>query len=168
MAKAPAMTSDFQWQKPGQVRLAMLVDSVIDLITKQPRPVVNMPLADWLFVQGQPFHAVQHVTGAPNKYFPHKVPQTLQGAFPVLVGNGCGKLFLIDGAHRVARALMEGRVAIPAVILTEEETKACIRDGQKKRFDELFAPPAKPQRAGVRWGWRRNESTQEIADAHAD
>jgi len=54
------------------------------------------------------------------------MPATLQGTVPVLVGNGHGKLFLIDGAHRVAKALTDGRVAIPAVILTEAETRACV------------------------------------------
>jgi hypothetical protein len=54
---------------------------------------------------------------------------------PVLVGRGNGRLFLIDGAHRVAKALLEKRKTIPAVMLTEEETRSCVREGQMEWFD---------------------------------
>lgn len=144
MAKAPVMTSDFVWQKIPQTRISVQVDKVIQLITNPPRPVTNMPLADWSLIVNNGQTSVRHATGLVCGYHQYKLPHTLQGAFPVLVGTGNGKVFLIDGAHRVAKGLMDGRVAIPAVILTEAETRACLRSGMQKRFDAAVGLPIKP------------------------
>ncbi len=48
-------------------------------------------------------------------------------AIPVIVATEDGKPILIDGWHRYAKALRTRQSEIPAVILTEDETKSIRR-----------------------------------------
>lgn len=130
------MTSDFQWQEIRQARLHVSVNKAIDLITHPPRPVGTLELADWSLVFNGAKHGVRHVTGITSAYYEYKLPENARSCHPVLVGVGNEKYFLIDGAHRVAKALIDGQKTIRAVVLTEEETRSCIRPGMEKRFDE--------------------------------
>jgi hypothetical protein len=132
------MTSNFRWEKVSQVRLHVAVQSVIDLITKSPRPVPAIGIADWKLVRDGNVTAVQHVSGIHCAYREHKLPPS-GGNFPVLIGVGNGKMFLIDGAHRMARALKDGSKTINAIVLTEAETRSCIRTGMEASFDKKTA-----------------------------
>jgi hypothetical protein len=129
------MTSDFDWRSVPQVRCGVLVSKVTEFLSQNPREVVEMELADWSFEQNSGRFAVVHRTGLLNGVRPNNIPQTLDATMPVLVGIGNGRLFLIDGAHRVAKALIEKRKTIRAVMLTEDETRACVREGQMERFE---------------------------------
>jgi len=76
-----------------------------------------------------------HCDGIPNGFDWHRIPETLQGTLPVIVGIGNSRKFIIDGAHRIAKALVENRKTIWAVVLSEEQTRQCVRTGQMARFD---------------------------------
>ncbi len=128
------MSTDFKWQRLNQVRLHVSVAAVIDLITKTPRPIKFMDISEWSLRESNGATAVQHVTGIHCAYHQHKLPPTLRNTFPVLVGTGNGKRFLIDGAHRMAKALIDGLRKAPAIILTEEDQGLCTeRHGGKFR-----------------------------------
>ncbi|MFN3161617.1 MAG: hypothetical protein ACE37I_20080 [Rubinisphaera brasiliensis] len=131
----PAMTSDFDWKAVPQVRCGVLVSKVTEYLAAHPREVVDMELGDWTIEQNSGRFAVMHRTGLANGVRPDNLPETLEGTMPVLVGTGNARVFLIDGAHRVAKALIEKSKTIRAVILTEEETRACVLNGQMARFD---------------------------------
>lgn len=133
--KKPVMTSDFDWKSIPQVRCGVLVSKVTDFLTANPRQVVDMDLREWKVEQNRGTSAVVHRTGLANGFRPDNLPKTVEGTIPVLVGMGNSRLFLIDGAHRIAKALSEDRQSMPAVILTEEETRECVREGQMERFE---------------------------------
>lgn len=111
------------------------MSKVTDFVAKHPREVVEMDLSEWHLERDGGRFAVAHATGLANGIRPNNVPDTLKGTHTVLVGCGNGHLFLIDGAHRVARAIMDKQETIRAVVLTEDETRACVREGQMERFD---------------------------------
>jgi len=48
-------------------------------------------------------------------------------AIPIIVATEEGKPVLIDGWHRYAKALRARQPEVPAVVLTEDETKAIRR-----------------------------------------
>jgi len=133
--KTALKTSDFDWKSVPQVRCGVLVNKVTAYLAANPRDVVDMDLRDWTIEQNSGRFAVLHRTGIANGVHPANLPKTLDGTMPVLVGIGNGRWFLIDGAHRVAKALIEKYKSIRAVILTEEETRACVREGQIERFE---------------------------------
>jgi len=132
--KKPVMTSEFDWKSIPQVRCGVLVSKVTDYLAANPREVLDMDLGDWTIEQNRGRFAVVHCTGLANGIRPDNLPKTLKCTMPVLVGVGNGRLFLIDGAHCVPKALIENCKTICAVILTEEETRAWVREGQMERF----------------------------------
>mgnify|MGYP000899660788 CR=1 FL=1 len=131
----PVMSSDFDWKAVPQVRCGVLVSKVTEYLVVHPREVMDMELKDWTLEENSGHYAVVHRTGLANGVRPNNLPKSLDGTMPVLVGTGNGRVFLIDGAHRVAKALVEKRKSFHTVILTEEETRACVRDGHMIRFD---------------------------------
>lgn len=137
--KPPPMTSDFVWQDVSQVRIGVSVSKAIKKVTDPPRPIYQISLADWKLVEADGKHAIRHIAGFHSAYYPHKMPDSTENCFPVLVGEGNGKKFLIDGAHRMARRILEGKKTIPAAILTEAETIECVLEGQLKRFQNAVA-----------------------------
>lgn len=131
----PKMSSDYDWKTIPQVRCGVLVSKVTEFLAANPREVAALDLNEWVLEQDRNRFAVVHVSGIANGILPYKVPNTLEGTMPVLVGHGNGRKFLIDGAHRVAKAILEKKKSISALILSEEETRACVREGQMERFD---------------------------------
>ena len=128
-------TSDFEWEPVSQVRCGVSVDSVTHLFAENPFEVVNMDLSEWkLEVQGGR-SAVVLCGGIRNGFHERRIPETLEGTLPVIVGIGNSRRFILDGAHRLARALIENRKTILAVIPSEEQTRQCVRAGQMARFE---------------------------------
>lgn len=137
--KPPPMTSDFAWQDVSQVRIGVSVSKAIKKVTDPRRLIYQISLADWKLVEAGGKHAIRHISGLHSAYYPSKLPENTENCFPVLIGEGNGKTFLIDGAHRMARRILEGKKTIPAAILTETETLECVRDGQLERFQKAVA-----------------------------
>jgi hypothetical protein len=135
-AKTPVST-DFKWQRLTQIRLHVSVGAVIDLVTSKPYPIQNISLNDWSLGAEIGFTYVRHVSGIKCAYHQHKLPQVID-LFPVLIGTGNGKQFLIDGAHRMAKYLLGKRPTIPAIVLTEAETRSCVRKDMEAKFDSLI------------------------------
>jgi hypothetical protein len=79
--------------------------------------------------------AVVHCGGIRIGFHRHKLPETLEGILPVIVGIRNSRQFIVDGGHRVAKALIENRKTILAVVLSEQQTRLCVRAGQMERFD---------------------------------
>lgn len=139
MAKKPQpMTSDFVWQDVSQVRIGVSVSKAIEKwsMIRHDR-FTRISLADWKLVEVDGKHAIRHIAGFHSAYYPHKLSDSTVNCVPVLVGEGNGKKFLIDGPHRMARRILEGKKTIPAAILTEAETLECVRDGQLERFQKF-------------------------------
>ena len=128
-------TSDFIWDAVAQVRCGVSVSKVIEYFAASPCVVVDMDLNDWILEEQFGRFAVVHFTGILNGIHMQKLPRTLEGTLPVIVGIGNSREFLVDGGHRVAKALTEKRKTILAVILSEEKTRQCVREGQMERFD---------------------------------
>jgi hypothetical protein len=82
-----------------------------ELIKATARPVENRPLTQF---KPMYYEAV--------KIDWDKAEKT-DTAIPVIVATENGKPVLIDGWHRFAKALRARLLEIPAVVLTEEETK---------------------------------------------
>jgi len=82
-----------------------------NLIKATPRPVENKPVA--LF-RPMYFGAVKIDWDKAEKTDP---------TIPVIAATEEGKLVLIDGWHRYAKALKARMMEIPVVALTEDETK---------------------------------------------
>src|SRR3954464_11058503 len=83
-----------------------------DMIKATPRPVEMRPLSQF---KAMYYEAV--------KIDWDKAEKT-DTAIPVIVGTQEGQPILIDGWHRYAKALRTRLTELPAVILTEDETKA--------------------------------------------
>jgi hypothetical protein len=132
---AKLTTANFQWQDVWQFRCGVSVSAAIKLIKARPKPVVEIKLADWSLKQLGDEYAVCHKTGMPNTFRMNKLPNDKDSRFPVLIGQANSKQFLIDGAHRIAKALLKGRKTTRAVIFSEEETRECVRFGQMKHFE---------------------------------
>lgn len=119
----------------GQVRCGVSVDNVTRLFDENPFEVVSMDLTEWKLEDRGGRFAVVHCDGIPNGFNWQRIPETLVGTLPVIVGEGNSQRFIIDGAHRVAKALVENRKTISAVVLSEEQTRKCVRVGQMARFE---------------------------------
>jgi hypothetical protein len=131
----PLTTSDFKWAMVSQVRCGVSVMAVTEYFATNACKVVKMDLGEWSIQSDGERYAVVHRSGIPNGFNPERQLKTADCTTPVLVGIGNGRRFLIDGAHRVAKALVEKRMTILAVILTEVQTRACVRPGQMPRFE---------------------------------
>ncbi len=83
-----------------------------DLIKATPRPVEMRPLAQF---KAMYYEAV--------KIDWDKAERT-DFAIPIIIAVEEGKPVLIDGWHRYAKALRARLLEIPAVVLTEDETKS--------------------------------------------
>ena len=83
-----------------------------EMIKATPRPVEMRPLAQF---KAMYYEAV--------KIDWDKAEKT-DTKIPVIVGTQEGNPILIDGWHRYAKALRTRLTEIPAVVLTEDETKA--------------------------------------------
>jgi hypothetical protein len=132
---AKLTTANFQWQDIWQVRCGVSVSAAINLLKASPKPVVEVKLADWSLKPLGDECAVWHKTGMPNTFRMNNLPNDRDSRFPVLIGQANSMQFLIDGAHRIARALVKGRKTARAVIFYEEETRQCVRFGQMKHFE---------------------------------
>src|SRR3954468_20364450 len=83
-----------------------------ELIKATPRPIEMRPLSQFKTMY---YEAVKIDWDKAEKTDP---------AIPVIVGTQEGHPILIDGWHRYAKALRPRLPEIPAVILTEDETKS--------------------------------------------
>jgi hypothetical protein len=86
-----------------------------NLIKATPRPVEKRPLSQFKKMY---YEAVKIDWDKADKTDP---------TIPVIVATEEGKPLLIDGWHRYAKALKGRMTEIPAVVLTEEETKSIRR-----------------------------------------
>lgn len=126
----PKMTCDYDWKRINQCRSFHDVAVAIEIIRRAPRTVERLPLAEWFC--GTTDHGTPFVSckgGIDVGYKADNLPTELSTIHPVLLGSIGGRTFVIDGAHRLAKAVLSRTTAIPAVRLTEAETTSCIRDG---------------------------------------
>ncbi len=135
------LSNAFHWEATNQERAHHSVDKAIEIITNDPRPVDSINLAEWKGSQEAGKYWIRCSKGPPNFYHTAKVPMHSDASFPVLIGVRNGARFLIDGAHRLVRAKMDGRATYPAVFLTEDETIQCTVPGREAQAEEAFAKP---------------------------
>ena len=138
---AEVMSNAFDWKKTDQVRAHHSVDKAIEIITAAPRPVGPIKPAEWKGNQDDGRFWIRASGGPPNLYYTAKVPARSDDSYPVLIGTRNGAKFLIDGAHRLVRAKMDGRPTFPAIFLTEDETRECIVAGREADVEKDFAGP---------------------------
>jgi hypothetical protein len=86
-----------------------------ELIKATPRPVEMRPLAQF---KGMYYEAVKIDWDKAEKTDP---------AIPAIAATEGGKVILIDGWHRYAKALKQRLAEIPVVVLSEDETKSIRR-----------------------------------------
>jgi hypothetical protein len=134
----PRFSSDYRWMPIHQARVYHDVFKAIQIIRRSPRPVETMSLEEWSCrrsPQGRAFVGCDSAVSV--GYHEERLPAELDGLHPILVGSVCGRMFVLDGAHRLAGHLRAGKKTILAVRLSEAETAACIRDGfeTKVRFE---------------------------------
>ena len=140
----PRTTGDYRWMPVHQARVYHQVVKAIEIIRRSPRRIEMMSLSGWSrgCRQGRSYLTCD---GAISVGFrPEKLPTTLDGLHPIIVGVLHARTFVLDGAHRIAAHLQAGKTTIPAVRLTAAETVACIRDGfqTKVRFESAdLVPP---------------------------
>ena len=134
-------STQFDWRPVNQTRLHHSVDDAIAMVRATPKPVVQMSLEGWVVGQHDGRYYVRRPGNPPNFFHPHKLGAIPDHIFPVLVGTLRGGQFLLDGSHRVAKWIQAHRATISAIILSEAETKSCIRPGLEKRVDEIDLDP---------------------------
>jgi hypothetical protein len=136
---AGKLSCDYDWKRVNQCRTFHDVAVAIEIIRREPRPVEQLPLADWFCGttdQGAPFVSSQG--GINSGYKTDNLPRDLAAIHPVLLGSIGGRTFVIDGAHRLAKAVLTRTTSIPAVRLTESQTASCIRDGFHYRVQAKY------------------------------
>jgi len=131
------MSNQYPWEKTGQTRCSHLVDKAIEIFTAAPRPTEDLNVAACVHGEkyGHPYLVVEG--GVPCFYRPHKLPLLTKDPFPIILATIRARVFILDGAHRLARWKLAGQATIPAIRLTPEESIACIRPGMEKRLEEL-------------------------------
>jgi hypothetical protein len=117
----PPMSSDFDWDVDRPERTQELferydVQQAKQIIVASPRPIELIDLTK----HGAAIK--DYLTGVKLK--PDMDWQKVDIEIPVIFVRTKGGKFPIDGRHRLAKALDEGREAIPAEFLTTEETDA--------------------------------------------
>lgn len=114
------------------------IDRAQKLLAEQPRAVVQTPVADWAAAyhlhlltpdyDGEPWCPV---FGPDQSHFNAGYAMQTNLDKPVIIAtmqfDGNPALLLIDGVHRMYRAMIEGLSTLPAYILTADET-AKVRD----------------------------------------
>lgn len=133
---------DYDWDAVNQCRSFHDVPNAIRIIRRSPRKIEHLQLADWYCdVDEKGRH---HLTG-PGAigcgYRPQDLPAHPYPTHPILIGSIGGRIFVIDGAHRLARALHCELPSIAVVRLSEEETAQCVRDGFELNVQRKYAMP---------------------------
>lgn len=140
----PRTTGDYRWMPVHQARVYHQVVKAIEIIRRSPRAIEMMSLCGWSCGRRQGRSYLTCEGAISVGFHPEKVPTTLDGLHPIIVGVLHARTFVLDGAHRIAAHIQAGRTTIPAVRLTAAETAACIRDGfqTKVRFESVdLVPP---------------------------
>ncbi|MFF1678339.1 hypothetical protein ACFVYG_20155 [Streptomyces sp. NPDC058256] len=109
------------------------IDRAQIILEEQPRAVVPTPVADWVTAyhlnlltpddEGEPWCPV---FGPDQSHFDAGHAMHTDLGKPVIIAtmqfDGNPALLLIDGIHRMYRAMTEGRSTLPAHVLTVAET----------------------------------------------
>jgi|SRR5579864_1318641 len=124
----PSITSDLDWDldrqdaardfDAGSLRLAHYdLHQARELIRQVPRPIETLDLTR----RGPALRSyLETVTLRPRHQW-----GDLDLSFPVLFGRDPeNRMFPLDGRHRIALALEQGRDSLPVVFLSQEETAA--------------------------------------------
>jgi len=133
------MSSDYNWKKVYQARFYHDVLKALQIIIHSPHPVEELNLETCKVapdLKGRP--AVSVEGGFPCGYHPEKLPAHADSTHPIILASLRGKAFVLDGAHRLAKAVLSGKATIPAIRLSIAESKRCVRDGfeQKVEFEQ--------------------------------
>ncbi|HEY2261237.1 MAG TPA: hypothetical protein VGI96_01280 [Streptosporangiaceae bacterium] len=130
------------------------VTAATELLRAAPRRAQPLPVEAWaraygLLPSGTP-NAVSLLGPGPG--FDPYYAMTTDLDQPVIIatltspdGEPAG-LLLIDGCHRLYKAAATGRVEIPALVLTADETRAIRHDATLGPPRRPPAPPARPPR----------------------
>lgn len=137
--KERKLSTDWIWDKhEEQLRIHVPKKAVTDLISVKPYPVEQMSLKDWETINnGQGKNGVRCGEGPICGFTmdDRRFPDTKSEIYPVLIGQAGGRKFIIDGAHRVAAWKSMMLPSIIAIILSEEDTRACVRPGMMEQFE---------------------------------
>ncbi|RNG34391.1 hypothetical protein EEJ42_05480 [Streptomyces botrytidirepellens] len=109
------------------------IDRAQNLLEEQPRAVVQTPVADWvaryhlhLLKPGSEGKTWYPIFGPDQSHFSAEHAMQTDLDEPVIIAtmefDGERALLLIDGLHRMYRAMIEDRSTLPAFILTVAET----------------------------------------------
>jgi len=137
-AEQSRMSSDYDWKKVYQSRFYHDVLKALQIIIHSPRPVEDLRLSACKIgptMNGRPAITVEG--GFPCGYHPDKLPADTDVTYPIILGLLRGKVFVLDGAHRLVKSVFSGKSTVPAVRLSATESSKCIRDGfqQKVQFE---------------------------------
>lgn len=118
---SPQMSDQYDWdlerpEKSQEVLERFDVRLAKQIITKTPRPVESVDLQKY----GDVFR--EYLEGVGIK--PDVDWSTIDVDLPVIFIRTAEGKTPIDGRHRLAKALREGRDSIPAVLLTADESNA--------------------------------------------
>ena len=140
--KFPASSSELDWQVTeqfynfGDGKGQYDVDRLILLIKAKPRPIKELDLGDWFTERvrdtwGWPRSALVTPAGVDHFFEPRK----LKGSkiFPVIVCKRRKKTYIIDGIHRIVRAVRRKKLTYPCVYVTYREILQCAEPSIKKR-----------------------------------
>ena len=131
---------DYDWDAVNQCRSFHDVAHAIQIIRRSPRKIEHLQLTDWYCdVDERGRHYLTGPGAIGCGYRPKDLPSHPYPTHPILLGSIGGRIFVIDGAHRLARALHCELPTITAVRLSEEETSRCVRDGFQLNVQRRYA-----------------------------
>jgi hypothetical protein len=131
------MSNEYTWKPINQTRCSHLVSKAIELFTTVPRPVQDLNLSSVMCRVHQDHRFVRCEDGVSCFFHEARLPAVSDGELPIIIASIRGRTFILDGAHRLAAWKLEGRVSIPSIRLSPEESEACIRPGMEKRVAQL-------------------------------
>lgn len=94
------------------------VQKAKQILASKPRIIASLPVSDVAFLVGKPDTWNIAVT------IDWKKARKADTSVPLILAYSArGNLMPIDGYHRIGRAVLEKKTALPAVVLSEEESR---------------------------------------------
>jgi hypothetical protein len=129
-------TAELNWRKTAEIHrgdngLKYSVDRLLDIIASKPRGVESFLLEHWYTARlPGPFGSKESVlfssSGTEHTFSPKNLLGGKQKVFPVILCKRGRSVVVIDGIHRIVKAIRAKRKEYSCVYVTLNELKQCV------------------------------------------
>ena len=126
------LSSEFDWYlKTLEVHDSLFKDYDVrfakQLVVEAPREVLMVNVSPYFTIIGKRNQKISNRIQLDIIRVDWKIVRSdeVDVYFPLLFSTEPQGFMLLDGWHRVARASLDGQLALPAIFLTRQETKRC-------------------------------------------